>query len=743
MICPIFGSGCDMPANMLPTYENVLRCVYWHSKENRSKETISTSTLSRSCEEVANKLEETWKRASIPVIDHYSILRKIRSYHDKYRTLLKSYKARKDVESYRKQIDTFRMKAKVLFDISTCTCKSFESCCCKKERKVPMKEREFLLDQRTERKMVIGSLDRKVTIQKTKAAKRKLEQELYEERNKTLTGVSSCPVDLNNGYKLKRRTEYSAASVTVESEAKKAEDVTPVVTRFPVVARTLDRFGISDRAGAAIVSATLQDVGIISQSNVSNVVDRNKIRRERTKARTILSSQSVLKDYDRGQFGLYFDGRKDRTLYLEDNRREVKIEEHVSLVKEPGSVYIGHVSLNSGKAQIIGKHIVNFLSCVENDIDVTKMVAIGCDGTSVNTGVKGGVIRNMELILKRPLQWFVCQLHANELPLRHLFTHVDGTTTGPRSFTGEIGKLLSGCEKLPVVSFTPIECTLCEVTNKKDLSTDQLYLMEICEAINCGHCSESLLKRNPGNVCHSRWLTTANRILRLYVAQENPTEALVTLATFIVKVYAPMWFKIKTKPSVIYGAQHLHQSIVLSRYLSSDLKAVIDPVIERNGFFGHPENVLISMIADDRNHVKELALRRILKARKAKRSALNQTNTMHNVRTFNLPAFDLSATDYVDLIKWENVTEPPLTERFSDDMISEAIVNTSIISSSILPTFKGFPCHSQATERIVKTVTEASAAVCGSYRRDGFIRNRLESRNLMPAFNTKCDYRPL
>ncbi|GBL83360.1 hypothetical protein AVEN_110671-1 [Araneus ventricosus] len=96
----------------------------------------------------------------------------------------------------------------------------------------------------------------------------------------------------------------------------------------------------------------------------------------------------------------------------------------------------------------------------------------------------------MELILNRPLQWFVCQLHANELPLRHLFAHADRTTTGPRSLTDEIRKSLAGCEKLSVVSSTPIENTLCEdkkyiYTNKKDLSTDQLYLMEICEVINC------------------------------------------------------------------------------------------------------------------------------------------------------------------------------------------------------------------------------------------------------------------
>ncbi|GBN23640.1 hypothetical protein AVEN_53532-1 [Araneus ventricosus] len=154
----------------------------------------------------------------------------------------------------------------------------------------------------------------------------------------------------------------------------------------------------------------------------------------------------------------------------------------------------------------------------------------------------------MELILNRKLQWFVCQLHANELPLRHLFAHVDRTTTGPRSLTGVIRKSLAGCEKLSVVSSTPIENTLCKVTNKKDLSTGQLYLMEICEVINCLHCRESLSKINPGKVFNSRWFRIANRILRFNVAHENSSEALLTLTTFIAKVYASIWFKIKTKP---------------------------------------------------------------------------------------------------------------------------------------------------------------------------------------------------
>ena len=45
-------------------------------------------------------------------------------------------------------------------------------------------------------------------------------------------------------------------------------------------------------------------------------------------------------------------------------------------------------------------------------------------------------------------------LHLNELPFRHLFEEIDGPTTGPKSFTGEIGKELNGdLRQLPISKF--------------------------------------------------------------------------------------------------------------------------------------------------------------------------------------------------------------------------------------------------------------------------------------------------
>jgi hypothetical protein len=124
------------------------------------------------------------------------------------------------------------------------------------------------------------------------------------------------------------------------------------------------------------------------------------------------------------------------------------------------------------------------------------------------------------------------------LPFRHFLIHLDGSTSGLRAFSGPPGKQLADCEKLPVVVFAPISSDLPNLADL-DLSTDQKYMYDMCEAVTNGVCSNELSKRDPGAMSHARWLTTANRLLRLYVSTENPSENLISLATYIVKVYCP------------------------------------------------------------------------------------------------------------------------------------------------------------------------------------------------------------
>lgn len=179
------------------------------------------------------------------------------------------------------------------------------------------------------------------------------------------------------------------------------------------------------------------------------------------------------------------------------------------------------------------------------------ITAIGCDSTNTNTGYKSGVIRQLEIAFGHPVNWFICMLHVNELPLRHLFLHLDGRTSGASSFTGPIGTDLQHCEQKATVKFEEIECgnnmPVLDARVLDDLSCDQKYLYDITAAVRSGVVSDDLKVRKPGVLNHSRWLTLANRVCRLYISTENPSCNLRVITHFIVSNYAPNWFAIKCR----------------------------------------------------------------------------------------------------------------------------------------------------------------------------------------------------
>lgn len=105
------------------------------------------------------------------------------------------------------------------------------------------------------------------------------------------------------------------------------------------------------------------DYGIITPENQSCVIDKSKVAREKSKARCELKAKA--EESIKNLEGLYFDGRKDKTLFQvkEESKyyRRTLTEEHVSLVEEPGGQYIGHVSPSSGSAADIVGSIMDYL----------------------------------------------------------------------------------------------------------------------------------------------------------------------------------------------------------------------------------------------------------------------------------------------------------------------------------------------------------------------------------------------
>ena len=132
----------------------------------------------------------------------------------------------------------------------------------------------------------------------------------------------------------------------------------------------------------------------------------------------------------------------------------------------------------------------------------------------------------VEVKLSCRLIWLVCVLHTNELPLRHLITALDGKTLSNNMWTGNIGKMLNTATELEIdPSFTKLSIgePLISLSDKvvKDLSSDQAYGYRITQAIKIGELSMDLALLEIGPVSHSRWLTIANRLCRIWVPKHG------------------------------------------------------------------------------------------------------------------------------------------------------------------------------------------------------------------------------
>ena len=86
---------------------------------------------------------------------------------------------------------------------------------------------------------------------------------------------------------------------------------------------------------------------------------------------------------------------------------------------------------------------------------------------------------------------------------------------------------------------------------------------------------------------------------------------------------------------------------------------------------------------------------------------------------FIIPEINFEATAYPELIDWETakLTEPPLTHPLTNEEI-------------------------MAVERAVRLAAEASSSVVEQEARDGFIRQRIQSRKDLKSHATKQDFFP-
>lgn len=722
----IVGQPEKLPINQLPTCASVFRAVLHYTKMHMTKSKSEVATI------VAEQVKEIYDRSGIPTIQIPGVVMRIKRLIMKIEGLRKYTTDKKASSNFQKQFDSIEN----IFDICSCKCftrgiRDRPHCTCPLASKVPLSEWEFWIDQNTRRQMIIGKLDHKVNRKlECRSKRRKLSSTDVCKAGELLDDLlfdNMLDTELDNTIDDNDFEIPSQESVSDENESDTDYHVTYRNTHeYPELCKAMDRCKISNRNACLIANAMLKDLGILTPVNA---IDPAKLRRQRKAMRKNAIDCQDLETKELICIG--FDGKRDMTVVNKSGiRRSIK-EEHYTIVAFPPGNYVDHITPESSKANDVVNEI---LSCLTHTRSLESLSSVLCDGTVNNTGKYGGIIRKLEESLRRPIQWIICLLHTNELPFRKYISVVGGgQTTGPSSSTCPIMSDLSfDPMNLPISNFTPISGKVVGVTDEimKNLSFEQLYLLKACLVIQNGLTKSDdrtfFETAMPGFVHNARWLTTANRILRLYMSQTQSSEALGKIVRFILNVYAPSWFYIKQHSSCFDGAKNYYFLTKLCFDLGPEDWNIVKGTLLNNSYFAHPENVLLAGILDKDESIRKFAYQKILHAR--------ASNIPGHIRLFDKAGININptATSFIDMIEWnsDNYASPPLLRNISND----ELLNCSF--GSLLH----IPCHSQLVERTVQQISSTSCKVYGHDARHGMVIQSRRSIAEKPNLNNKLKF---
>ena len=314
----LLGHPAILPENKLPTNIDVIN----HARflRNTIMELGENNPPIESYIEKNNQdVLKVWNAASIPTIQEKTVRDRVKSCY------INGMKIGDTPVSKRSEAikENKLIWLNEMFDITSCRCINSDSCICPREFKVHEREWPFLIDQRGARQMLIGNIDPLVTRKMQRKKKSTLQHSILVEREekrlKLMQVVDKEVVNLDD--ELAEDISQSTCDSSVMFHLKH-DHSTSNIHQFPKTLtntiKAADRYGISDRALADLLSNFLVDLEMITEADSSLVIDRSKIRRHRQRERHTVVRESKERNL-RNIKSLYFDVRMDKNTKVNVN----------------------------------------------------------------------------------------------------------------------------------------------------------------------------------------------------------------------------------------------------------------------------------------------------------------------------------------------------------------------------------------------------------------------------------------
>ena len=482
--------------------------------------------------------------------------------------------------------------------------------------------------------------------------------------------------------------------------------------QFKRVIETGLKYGMSYNAITEMINSLLADLGVLQPNQY---VSASKIRRLIIKHRKNVTAIHQ-ENTNKLQF-IGFDGKKST---IKIDRGQTVFDEKITVICQALRTYVDHFIPFNGKAFAIAHELFNILKKYDS-LDTVK--SCSSDGPTVNTGPFAGVIRSLETLLNRPLQWLICSLHLAELVFRKLFIAIDGKLDGPTKYSGPIGVKISvkgGLKRSAIFKKFQRIAGKVPIIDETFLQNDDVKnLYHICHLIQNGYENATSVQLKAfeaprGQINAARWITSAKGIACLFLQTESPSDNLVLMVEIIVNIYGPALFNIRQNWEFYNGAKNWFNILSCSRSLLQPnyekyYQVALD-VLANNAYPLHPENVVVGMVFDSDPLIKEQGCKIIENIRKKK--------APKKVRRFAKPKdINLNAKSYVDLIDFKNYSP----KNFSSPPILEGYSLADIRAKNFKPELLKVPCHSQHVERHVYLTSQAAQRVVGQDNRHAHI----------------------
>jgi len=618
---------------VLPTVNEVLR-VYFH---RHKKQCMSQKDAVKA---VVMDICEIWCKARIPTCEERHIVRKFNTVLEDYRNLCRN-KSRKGPAQIARE-EAFQESIKHLFDISHHDALNI----------IKIEEdMRFLLDQQSDRRYVMGGIDRDLAQREANKMKRiqtvHQRQMKEEDRKRKAAEALVASDNICSADDEGELPDHSEHDESEESESDSNGDASggqnvaltkraKLQTRgikvrasevvSPALAAALDRTNISDRKAAYLLTAAAQTY---TDADVSALpLSSSSIRRSRAKHRAQCATATKADFCPEELLVLHFDGKLLPAISggaTKEDRVAILVTGH-EVEKLLGVPKVG---------QGTGEQLANVAHTAVLDWKIEgQIVGISFDTTAANTGRLNGACTLLEYKMQKQLLWLACRHHVLEVLCGDVFKAVFGSTSGP---TVPIFRRFQ--EYWPMVDQAAYEpCT--DVRLSGDLESakndaisffsdvlsksgrlpreDYRELVELATLFLGELPPRGARFRVPGAFHHARWMAKLLYVLKLNLFRSQfkltarESSACLEFGLFVALVYAKAWITCTNSCDAPLNDLNLVCELVSYASTSETISRAAMNALNRHLWYLSEEIVPISLFSDQvPDDTKRLMVRRL------------------------------------------------------------------------------------------------------------------------------------